>query len=42
MAAPMPAQVLGLFTVTLGVGLTVSVPEDEALLQPWLPVTSTL
>jgi hypothetical protein len=38
----MPAQVVGLFTVTLGVGFTVSVPEAEALLQLLLSVITTL
>jgi hypothetical protein len=42
MVAAMPAQVAGLLTVTLGTGLTVNVPEAEALLQFLLSVTTTL
>jgi hypothetical protein len=40
--AALPEQVVGLFTVTLGVGFTVTVPEAEVLLQLLLSVTTTL
>jgi hypothetical protein len=40
--AALPAQVVGLFTATLGVGFTVSVPEAEALPQLLLSLTTTL